>query len=159
MNEDATPAHPPLVPALASRGALAMSEAQLRDWGLRFGRATHAPLLITVAGELGAGKTTLVQAICAGYGVTEAVTSPTFAIAHEYGAPRSPVHHLDLYRLERPDQLEEVGWDELLASRSVVLVEWPERAGDRLAGGHVTLSLQHLPDDPDRRLLYAGWHA
>ena len=159
MNEEAAAAHPPLVPALADRGALAMSEAQLRDWGLRFGRATHAPLLITVSGELGAGKTTLVQAICAGYGVTDVVTSPTFALAHEYLAPRSPVHHLDLYRLERPDQLEEIGWDELLTSRSVVLVEWPERAGDRLTGGRVTLSLQHLPEDPDRRLLYAGWHA
>ena len=159
MNPEPAPAHPPLVPALAERGALAMSEQQLRDWGHRFGRATQAPLLITVSGELGAGKTTLVQAICAGYGVTDAVTSPTYAIAHEYLAPRSPVHHLDLYRLERPDQLDEVGWDELLTSRSVVLVEWPERAGDRLTGGHVTLSLQHLPGDPERRLLYAGWHA
>ena len=77
MTEGPAPAHPPLVPALADRGALAMSEEQLRDWGHRFGRATHAPLLITVSGELGAGKTTLVQSICLGYGVTEAVTSPT----------------------------------------------------------------------------------
>jgi tRNA threonylcarbamoyladenosine biosynthesis protein TsaE len=134
-----------------------MSEAELREWGRRFGRAAHAPLLVTITGELGAGKTTLVQAICAGYGVTDEVTSPTFALVHEYRAPRSPVHHLDLYRLERPDQLDEIGWDELVSARAVVLVEWPERAGDRIPPGHVTLSLQHLPDDPGRRLLYAGW--
>jgi tRNA threonylcarbamoyladenosine biosynthesis protein TsaE len=153
------PAHPPLVPPLAERGALAMTEAELRDWGRRFGHAAHAPLLVTIMGELGAGKTTLVQAICAGYGVTGEVTSPTFALVHEYEAPRSPVHHLDLYRLDRPDQLDEIGWDELVSSRAIVLVEWPERAGDRVPAGHVTLSLQHLPDDPDRRLLYAGWRA
>jgi tRNA threonylcarbamoyladenosine biosynthesis protein TsaE len=136
-----------------------MDEAALRDWGRRFGKAAHAPLVVTITGELGAGKTTLVQAICAGYGVTDHVTSPTFALVHEYDAPRSPVHHLDLYRLDRPDQLDALGWDELVTARAVVLIEWPERAGDRVPSGHVTLSLQHLPDDPGRRLLYAGWRA
>ena len=150
-------AHAPLVPPLADQGALAMTISELRDWGRRFGRAAHAPLLVAIRGELGAGKTTLVQAICAGYGVTEAVTSPTFALVHEYESPRSPVHHLDLYRLDQPGQLDPLGWDELLADRAVVLVEWPERAGERLPHGHVTLSLQHLEGDPERRLLYAGW--
>jgi tRNA threonylcarbamoyl adenosine modification protein YjeE len=77
----------------------------------------------------------------------------------EYEAPRSPVYHLDLYRLDRPGQLEALAWDEILSARALVLVEWPEHAGDRLPGGRVTLSLQHLPDDPGRRLLYAGWHS
>jgi ATPase, YjeE family len=151
--------HGPLVPPLAERGALAMTEHELREWGRKFGRSAHAPLVVTISGELGAGKTTLVQAICAGYGVIDEVTSPTFALVHEYHAPRSPVHHLDLYRLDRPDQLDEIAWDELVSARAVVLIEWPERAGDRVPAGHVSLTLQHLPDDPDRRLLYAGWHA
>ena len=151
--------HVPLVPTLADHGALAMDEAELRDWGRRLGRAAHPPLLVTLAGELGSGKTTLVQSICDGYGVTGEVTSPTFALVQEYEAPRSPVYHLDLYRLDRPDQLEALAWDEILDARALVLVEWPDRAGDRLPGGRVTLSLQHLPDDPGRRLLYAGWHA
>lgn len=155
----AHPSHPPLVPPLAEHGALAMGEAELRDWGRRFGKAANAPLVVTISGELGAGKTTLVQAICAGYGVTDEVTSPTFALVHEYHAPRSPVYHLDLYRLDRPDQLDEIGWDELVSARAIVLVEWPERAGDRVPAGRVSLSLQHFPDDPSRRLLYAGWHA
>jgi tRNA threonylcarbamoyladenosine biosynthesis protein TsaE len=143
---------------LADHGALAMDEAELRDWGRRFGRAAHAPLLVTLAGELGSGKTTLVQSICEGYGVTGEVTSPTFALVQEYDAPRSTVYHLDLYRLDRPEQLEALAWDEILDARALVLVEWPDRAGDRLPSGRVTLSLQHLPDDPGRRLLYAGWH-
>lgn len=152
-------AHPPLVPPLAEHGALAMTESELRDWGRRFGRSSQAPLVITISGELGAGKTTLVQAICAGYGVTDEVTSPTFALVHEYHAPRSPVIHIDLYRLDSPDQLDALGWDELVSGHSVALIEWPERAGERLPKGRVVLSLQHLPHDPDRRLLYAGWHA
>ena len=151
-------AHGPLVPVLADHGALAMDEAELRDWGRRFGRAAHAPLLVTLAGELGSGKTTLVQSICEGYGVTGEVTSPTFALVQEYDAPRSTVYHLDLYRLDRPEQLEALAWDEIVDARALVLVEWPDRAGDRLPSGRVTLSLQHLPDDPGRRLLYAGWH-
>jgi tRNA threonylcarbamoyladenosine biosynthesis protein TsaE len=150
--------HAPLVPVLAEHGALAMDEHELRDWGRRFGRAARAPLVVTLTGELGAGKTTLVQAICEGYGVREEVTSPTFALVHEYEAPRSPVHHLDLYRLDRPDQLDAIGWDELLSGHALVLIEWPDRAGDRLPAGRVSLSLQHLPDDPGRRLFYAGWH-
>ena len=152
-------AHAPLVPVLAEQGALAMDEAELRDWGRRFGRAAHPPLLVTLTGDLGAGKTTLAQSICLGYGVTGEVTSPTFALVQEYEAPRSPVYHLDLYRLERSDQLEALAWDEILGARALVLVEWPDRAGERLPPGRVTLSLQHLPDDPGRRLLYAGWHA
>jgi tRNA threonylcarbamoyl adenosine modification protein YjeE len=85
------------------------------------------------------------------------VTSPTFALVHEYQAPRSPVHHLDLYRLDSPAQLDAIGWDEIVGARALVLIEWPERAGDRIPSGYVTLSLQHLDHDPDRRLLYAGW--
>ena len=158
LPEEEVASHGPLVPELADHGALAMDEHEMRDWGRRFGRSARAPLVITLSGELGAGKTTLVQAICDGYGAEEDVTSPTFALVHEYAAARSPVLHLDLYRLERPDQLDALGWDELLSSHALVLIEWPERAGNRLRGGRVTLSLQHLPAEPDRRLLYAGWH-
>ena len=150
--------HAPIVPPLASHGRLACSESELADWGTRFGRVASAPLLVTISGELGAGKTTLVQAICRGYGVTEDVTSPTFALVHRYAAPRSPVFHLDLYRLRDASDLTNIGWDEILADDALVLVEWPERAGDRVPHNHVPISLQHLPDDPTRRLLYAGGH-
>jgi tRNA threonylcarbamoyladenosine biosynthesis protein TsaE len=145
-------AHPPLIPPLAEHGALAMTRSELHDWGRRFGRSAHPPLLVTIRGELGAGKTTLVQAICEGYGVTDEVV-------HEYSAPRSTVYHLDLYRLDSPEQLDALAWDEIVYGPSIVLIEWPERAGDRVPTDHVTLSLQHLPDDPDRRLLYAGWRS
>ena len=147
-----------LVPALAEHGRVAMTRDELVAWGEALGRAAAPPLVITLAGDLGAGKTTLAQAICAGYGVTESVTSPTFALVHRYAAPRSPVFHLDLYRLSDPIELTNIGWDDILAEDALVLVEWPERAGDRVPRNHVPISLQHLPNDPARRLLYAGGH-
>lgn len=144
-----------LVPPLALAGRLVLSESELRQWGTSFGQAAEAPLVVTLSGELGAGKTTLVQAICAGYEVTDAVTSPTYALVHEYSSPRSRVFHVDLYRLESEAQLTNIGWDEIVNGGGLVLVEWPERAGDNLPP-HVPIALEYDPGDPSRRILLAG---
>ena len=133
-----------------------MTEYELASWGEHLGRAIQPPMLVTISGELGAGKTTLTRAICRGYGVTEDVTSPTFALVHEYRGSRSPVYHLDLYRLDRQEDLTNIGWEDVLASGALVIVEWPEHAGSRLTRDHVAIRLEHLPDDSSRRLLYAG---
>jgi len=148
--------HDSIIPALAGRGSLACTEDELVAWGEQFGRVASPPLIVTISGELGAGKTTLARAICRGYGVTEDVTSPTFALVHRYAAPKSPVYHLDLYRLESAEELTNIGWDETLSEDALILIEWPERAVDRIPRIHVPMSLQHLPGDPTRRLLYAG---
>jgi tRNA threonylcarbamoyladenosine biosynthesis protein TsaE len=150
--------HAPIIPPLAAHGRLACTEAELVAWGEALGRAVTPPLVVTISGELGAGKTTLVKAICRGYGVTDEVTSPTFTLVHQYAGERSTVYHVDLYRVSDPRELTNLGWDEMLAEDALVLIEWPERAGDRLPRVHVPISLQHLPDDPGRRLLYAGGH-
>jgi tRNA threonylcarbamoyladenosine biosynthesis protein TsaE len=150
--------HDPIIPPLAGKGHLALDEPAHVDWGERFGRVSRAPLVVTITGDLGTGKTTLVKAICRGYGVTDDVTSPTFTLVHQYAAPRSAVYHLDLYRLRSPDELTNLGWDEILAQDALVLIEWPEHAGTRLPHAHVPISLQHLPERPDHRLLYAGGH-
>ncbi|MEJ7813032.1 MAG: tRNA (adenosine(37)-N6)-threonylcarbamoyltransferase complex ATPase subunit type 1 TsaE [Gemmatimonadaceae bacterium] len=145
-----------LVPPLAARGGMALEESELEAWGEAFGRAATAPLTVAISGDLGAGKTTLVRAICSGAGVREDVTSPTFALVHQYAGARFPVYHLDLYRLARPDELTNIGWDEIAASEALILIEWPERAGDRLPGDAVAIELGHISDEPSRRLLVAG---
>jgi tRNA threonylcarbamoyladenosine biosynthesis protein TsaE len=149
-------AHRHLVPPRADRGRLKVTESELRHWGEELGRSISPPLIVTLTGELGVGKTTLAQAICSGYGVREEITSPTYALIHEYRAPKSAVFHIDLYRLESPDQLTNIGWDEIVSSRSLVLVEWPERAGSRLPDDHLPIDLDYVPDDPTRRILLAG---
>jgi tRNA threonylcarbamoyl adenosine modification protein YjeE len=88
--------------------------------------------------------------------VLDEITSPTYALIHEYGAPKSTVFHIDLYRLESPDQLTNLGWDEIISSRSLILVEWPERADGRLPDDHLPIDLDYVPDDPVRRILLAG---
>ena len=150
------PPHHHVVPPLAGRGRLALTEAELVAWGERFGRAAHPPLVVALSGDLGAGKTTLARAICRGYGVAGEITSPTYALVHEYEAPRSAVHHLDLYRVEREDELVHIGWDDILAAGTLVIVEWPERAGARMPADAVPIELAHLAGDPERRLLLAG---
>jgi len=150
------PAHRHIVPSRANRGQLRLSQQELEEWGEELGRSSAAPLVITLTGELGVGKTTLAQAICRGYGVKEDITSPTYALVHQYSAERSPVFHIDLYRLDGSEQLTNLGWDDILGSHSLVLVEWPERAGERIPADHLPIDLDYVADDPSRRILLAG---
>lgn len=149
---------PDLLPPRAAEGRLALTEPELVDWGVRLGRQIVPPLVITLDGDLGAGKTTLARAICTGFGVQDDVTSPTFAIVHVYEAPKSPVYHIDLYRLDGPRDLQNIGWDDLVQSDALLLIEWPGRAGELLPIDHLPIQLRHVEGDPDRRVLYAGGH-
>ncbi len=130
-----------------------VSLEEMAFWGEKVGGELQAPLIVTLQGDLGAGKTTLVQALCRGYGVTEAVTSPTFALVHEYHAGKSPVFHLDLYRLDNPAQLANIGWEDVLAANALVLIEWPEHAGAQIPESAFAIALAHVPGQPDLRRL------
>jgi tRNA threonylcarbamoyladenosine biosynthesis protein TsaE len=66
------------------------------------------------------------------------------------------VFHIDLYRLDSPDQLTNLAWDEIVSSRSLILVEWAERAGSRVPEDHLPIDLDYVPSDPTRRILLAG---
>ncbi len=146
----------PTVPPAAARSGIALTRDELVAWGEAFGRALTPSTVVTLAGELGAGKTTLAQAICRGYGVTADVTSPTYALVHEYPAPRGRVFHLDLYRLKHPAELTNIGWDEVVgAEDAIVLIEWPERAAGRLPP-HVPIDIEYAAGDESRRVLLAG---
>jgi tRNA threonylcarbamoyladenosine biosynthesis protein TsaE len=149
-------AHRHVVPPLAERSRLVLDEDELRKWGRELGRSSSPPLLITLTGDLGTGKTTLAQAICAGYGVEEQVTSPTYSLVHRYSAARSLVYHVDLYLLDDESQLTNIGWDDLIAEHALIIVEWPERAGSRMPADHLPIDVDYVADDPDRRILLAG---
>jgi tRNA threonylcarbamoyladenosine biosynthesis protein TsaE len=110
-----------------------LSEDQLEAWGARIGAAVATPAFLALSGELGAGKSVLARAIARGAGVHGVMPSPTFNLVYRYPAARgADVVHLDLYRLQRPDDVWELGWRELGSENEIVVVEWPERAAELL---------------------------
>lgn len=87
------------------------------------------PKLVLLRGELGAGKTTLVKGIAAGFDAAKEddVTSPTFTLVHEYRGPKVNLYHIDLYRVDTPRELETLGLDDLRSEDSILLIEWGEK--------------------------------
>jgi tRNA threonylcarbamoyladenosine biosynthesis protein TsaE len=112
--------------------------------GARLGGALVAGDVVSVSGELGAGKTTFIRGACRALGVASPVTSPTFAIGHLYAAP-VPVSHLDLYRLGGRGE-EDWGDLEPYFDGTITFVEWPEHAGAWLPPLRAVVAMAHLDD-------------
>lgn len=97
--------------------------------GRKLAERIVAPKLILLRGDLGAGKTTLVKGIAAGFGAAteDEVTSPTFTLVHEYRGPTATLYHIDLYRVDTQRELETLGLDDLMTENSILLIEWGEK--------------------------------
>ena len=127
----------------------------------------HAPVLVLLKGDLGAGKTTLTKGIISGLGAAreEDVTSPTFNLVHEFrvpvpqnAAPHSDarsfkVYHVDLYRVETFQGLESLGLEDALSEKAVVIVEWPEHFTFRTDWPVLEIRLEHAGEDTRRILV------
>ena len=126
--------------------------------GERWGREVGAGTVIGLSGDLGAGKTQFVIGLARGLGITARVQSPTFALVHEYREGRLPLAHIDLYRLDTPQQIIGAGLHEYLDSpEGVVVVEWCERwpafASPSLPENFRRIQIEQ-PDESTRRLTY-----
>jgi tRNA threonylcarbamoyladenosine biosynthesis protein TsaE len=120
------------------------SEAETAASGAALARAAKAGDAITLSGPLGVGKTALARGFIAGLGHDGEVPSPSFAIVQPYEDVDPPVWHVDLYRIEHASEIEELGLD--AAADAVLLVEWPERAGERAWRDALRLSLEFGQD-------------
>ena len=123
--------------------------------GVRLGELLPAGAKVLLEGPLGAGKTTFVKGVVLGRGIATDVTSPTFTLIHEYRGAAETVHHVDLYRIDDPAELLEIGFLDLWDGPETVLVEWADklpRPLHRLGTVQVTL----LPSDGGR-LLRVVW--
>jgi tRNA threonylcarbamoyladenosine biosynthesis protein TsaE len=108
-------------------------------------RAVHLtePLVVGLSGDLGAGKTTLVGGLLAALGHEGPARSPTYTLIEPYRLAGRDVYHCDLYRLRDPAELDDLGLRDLLVGPSVLLVEWPERAGGRLREPDLALHIEY----------------
>jgi tRNA threonylcarbamoyladenosine biosynthesis protein TsaE len=121
-----------------------LDEAALQAWGARVGATIQPPAFLALSGELGAGKSVLARAIARGAGVEGAMPSPTYNLVFRYeGACGVEVVHMDLYRLDNPEQVWVLGWRELGAPNEIVIVEWPERAAALLPPDRWEVRLEH----------------
>jgi tRNA threonylcarbamoyl adenosine modification protein YjeE len=121
-------------------------------WGEQIGRTVARPCILALRGELGAGKSVLARAIARGAGVTSSMPSPTFNLIFRYDFKGGSVVHLDLFRLNRPDEVWELGWAELGRGNEIVLVEWPERAESLLPPDRWDILLEHTDDEAVRKV-------
>lgn len=112
--------------------------------------------MFVLIGEMGAGKTFFAQQFGAALGVTEPITSPTFNLLHNYQGGRLPMHHADLYRLERTGELADLGIAELVEAGGVALVEWGDVVGDDIGDG-LTITIEHVDGSDDVRHVSIGW--
>ena len=118
-----------------------------RELGVRLGRGARSGDVFALYGELGAGKTCLIQGIAAGLGVAGPVTSPTFVLVAEYQG-RLPLYHVDLYRTGSLEEIRALGLEELLYGDGVTVLEWAEKAEALLPACTVRIRIHGLGDEP-----------
>lgn len=110
------------------------------------------PKIVLLRGDLGAGKTTLVKGIAAGFRAAseDDVTSPTFTLVHEYRGPVANLYHIDLYRVDTQRQLETLGLDDLIGENSILLIEWGEKFPRFVRERDVEIVLERVTDNERR---------
>lgn len=128
------------------------SPAETLGFGRTLAHDLESPCLVLLEGDLGSGKTTLTKGIISGLGLAreDEVTSPSFTLVHEYGQEKK-AYHVDLYRIEGPQELATLGLDELFGQSAVVIIEWGEKLGDHLPGPYFRIKMEYIASE-DRKI-------
>jgi len=121
---------------------------QLPKAALDFLAATHlADGIFAFYGDMGAGKTTFIKAVCEAMGIEDVINSPTFSIINEYTKPNGdPVYHFDFYRLKQEQEAFDIGCDDYFSSGHTCFIEWPEKIGHLLPETSTRVEITVLPD-------------
>jgi len=97
-------------------------------------------------GQMGAGKTTLIKALCTALGTNENISSPTFSIVNEYLLPKGKIYHFDFYRLKNQTEALDMGYEEYFYSGEYCFIEWPEKIADLLPKHYLDINIEILAD-------------
>ena len=119
---------------------------QTFSFGRQLGQLLRAGNVLCLIGDLGAGKTLLVQGIARGLGLNGEITSPTFTVMNVYEG-MLPVYHFDLYRLEEPEQLADIGFDEYTAAGGIAIIEWADKFPGHMPDSYLRIELAKTGDD------------
>ena len=98
--------------------------------------------VITLDGDLGAGKTAFTRGLAKGLGITDSVSSPTFTIVNEYRNGNVPLLHFDVYRLDSSDEMYDIGWEDYLSQGAVIVIEWATNIADILDDNHIAIDIK-----------------
>ncbi|MDR3072953.1 MAG: tRNA (adenosine(37)-N6)-threonylcarbamoyltransferase complex ATPase subunit type 1 TsaE [Clostridiales Family XIII bacterium] len=104
-----------------------MREAELAAFASEFAEALRPGSIIGLIGDLGTGKTTFTKYLAKGLGIRETVSSPTFTLIHEYTSGRLPLYHMDVYRLNSLQEMDELGYEDYFFGQGVTVIEWADR--------------------------------
>jgi tRNA threonylcarbamoyladenosine biosynthesis protein TsaE len=129
------------------------SPEAMRRLGQALGQLLSPGNVVCLSGPLGAGKTTFVQGIAAGLQIREQVTSPTYTLIHSYQG-RLPLHHVDAYRLEHPDQAKDVGLEEFLDGSGVTIIEWAENIQAYLPPEYLLIEIEVIDQGLARKVTF-----
>ncbi len=137
------------------------SPEETRGLASKLARLLTGGDLVLLFGDLGAGKTTFVQGLCAALGVQDKITSPTFTLMHIYHSAALTIYHFDFYRLQTVEQIVALGVQEYFEGEGICVIEWPERALPLLPprAVRVQLSLPDSTDQPRTRFIEIARHA
>lgn len=128
---------------------------ETQKFGEKLGSILKEGDILSLNGDLGAGKTTLTKSIGSGLGVDEYITSPTFALINEYRG-RIPVYHIDVYRLENVEEIDDLGFDEYIYGSGVTIIEWAERIKSFLPKDRIILDIRRGEDESSRKISLSG---
>jgi len=133
------------------------NEAETLEFASKFATSLKPGDVVSLSGELGAGKSVFARAVMRALGVTdEALPSPTYTIIQEYEAENCRVAHMDWYRLEGEGELQAIGVRDYFQAPWICLIEWPERAPDLLPEDAIRVSLACVDESPDVRMIESG---
>jgi tRNA threonylcarbamoyladenosine biosynthesis protein TsaE len=131
----------------------------MRELGQRLANALsdiRGPVVVTLGGELGAGKTTLARGLLQGLGIQGPVRSPTYTLIEPYESANRSIYHLDLYRVADPSEVEELGVRDLLQGDVLLLIEWAEKGASAVPAADLHVQISYEPGDQARKVALLG---
>jgi len=130
---------------------------QTTEIGIQIGKLANPGDIICLTGDLGTGKTHLSKGIANGLDITDHITSPTFTIVNEYEG-RLKLYHFDVYRVNDPDEISAIGFDEYIFSDGVSIIEWANYIEELIPEEHISINITKIPEDINsRKIVIEGY--